>query len=199
VPVSSTYFGNIAFWSSVTKEKKLDIDCAEYYQKQTYRNRTEILTANGIQSLSIPVIRPNGKLSSMIDIRIARVEDWQKDHWKSIESAYKHAPYFWYYGPEIKELIFSNEESLLNFNQHILEKVKIWLDLSVNFNAKTNFEPLASNMDNRIVLNQKNQVFEHQTYIQVFADKISFQFNLSILDALFNIGPLTRNLIVAQS
>ena len=194
---SSTYFGNIAFWHEMAKHKTVLFDSAEYYQKQTFRNRTEILTSNGVLALSIPVIRPNGRQSNIEDIVISRAEDWQKDHWKAIESAYKHAPYFWYYGDSIKQLIFSSQDSLILYNKEIILQVAKWLDFNFIYDTSTEKIPLTGKQDFRITLNNKHQTFNHEKYIQVFTEKHPFSCNLSILDALFNIGPLTRKLITA--
>ena len=58
----------------------------ETFPKQTYRNRASIYGANGKLSLIIPIRGTESKL--MKDIEISYQENWQKNHWKSIESAY---------------------------------------------------------------------------------------------------------------
>lgn len=193
--VSTTYFGNVAFWSTIAKSQLVRLDLIEYYQKQTFRNRTEILSANGKQALSIPVNRPNGSKSSIESITISSKDGWQKNHWKAIESAYKHAPYFWYYGEYVKKLIFNQLDFLYDFNLSILNQIIIWLDLEISLKKERCSTSFLGDSDLRVKLNSKNLNFTHQNYIQVFSDKLTFQHNLSILDVLFNLGPLTRNII----
>lgn len=190
--LSSTYFGNVAFWNEVltSSEEYVELDVFEKFVKQTFRNRCTILSANGRLNLTIPVIRKDGSNTIMKDVEISNVENWQKDHWKAIESAYKHSPYFWYYGERINKLIFQNESNLVQFNLNILNQIGDWINFDRKFKFSADFKAINSKEDKRVFLNNKNISTLEKEYIQVFNDKFSFESNLCVLDLLMNTGPM---------
>jgi len=187
----TSYFGNISYYSSIIKNDNILIEAKENFIKQTFRNRCEILTGNGIQQLSIPVIKKNGSKTSIDDIEISFDTDWRKDHWKAIESAYSNSPYFDHYGLEVKELIYFNESNLLRFNKNIHIRICKWLSIYTSFSFSKEYLPIdtINRYNFEINPNLKN-------YIQVFGNKDSFTPNISILDAIFCEGPMARIQIV---
>ena len=187
---STSYFGNILYYSQLIKCASISIEAKEHFIKQTYRNRCEILTANGIQVLSIPVIRKNGSKTSTDEVEISLDTDWRKDHWKAIESAYSSSPYFEHYGGEIKELIYQNETNLLKFNKNIQDRIQSWLGIA----TETEFTTEYKGVDDGFVTNLKSNSYIE--YIQVFGEPLSFKENLSIVDAIFCLGPMARKLLI---
>ena len=189
---SSVYFGEIPYYQELAKHSSVFIDLFERYKKQTWRSRTQILTGNGSLTLSVPVKRIHGKQTLMKDAIISNETDWRKDHWKAIESAYMHAPYFFYYGDQIKALIYSDIEHLFELNQLIFAQVVQWLDLSITIKYTRRYVKQDPNTDYRLQLEKKTFNHSSQPYIQVFSDKAPFVSNLSIIDLLMNQGPLAR-------
>ena len=90
--------GSINLWSFMTTAKTLIIEQHDYYQKQTFRNRTYIHGANGKLLLTIPV-KHLGEIGHQYyqTVEIENSFNWQKQHWKSIQSAYRSSPYFEFY------------------------------------------------------------------------------------------------------
>ncbi len=195
---STNYFGSIPYFQAFASEAKVTIDLYEFYKKQTWRNRTQILESNGPMYLSVPVERPNGSQSIVKEIKLANDTNWRKDHWKAIESSYKHAPFFFYYGPLVKNLIYQEEELLYTFNLSIFKTILEWLDLTIETRFTTEYIPPSDANDPRVALDTKKFDLEQRPYIQVFADKFDFTPNLSILDLLMNEGPLARNYIIPK-
>lgn len=193
---STNYFGELPYFQALAKYEEITIDVHEFYKKQTWRNRTQILGSNGPMYLSVPVLRPNGSKSIVKEIEVANETNWRKDHWKAIESSYKHAPFFFYYGPLVKDLIYRKEKLLINYNQHILLMVLNWLDLTIKVNYSEEYVAPASPSDYRVSLDKKKFEQKQRKYIQVFSDKMPFYPNLSILDLLMNEGPIARNFII---
>jgi hypothetical protein len=189
----TAYFGNIAYFKELLKHSQVSIEAQENFMKQTYRNRCEIVTANGIHCLSVPVNKSNGSKTRIEAVQISDAKNWRKDHWKAIESAYAAAPFFEHYGPEVKELIYNKESNLLKFNQAINTRVLDWIDISIEFSFTDEYLDLKNKVDYRIELNQKttHKTDSFTTYTQVFGEQ-GFVPNLSILDILFAEGPLTR-------
>ena len=194
--VPSYYFPPIAFFQFVWNESNLRISGGETFSKQSWRTRTALLSANGRQLLSLPVVRKNGKDTRMHEVELTHQTDWRKDHWKAIESAYRHAPYFFYYGEQIKALIYQNEINLIRFNTTILQQLLDWLDftlpLEIEQESEEGIDPLI------YPLEQKTLAFPQALYIQVFNDKLPFEPNLSVIDLLLNEGPLARNYITSS-
>lgn len=193
---SSVYFGEIPFYKEIAKHQQIFIDPYERYKKQTWRSRTQILTGNGALILSIPIQRIHGKDTLMKDAQISEDTDWRKDHWKAIESAYMHAPYFFYYGEQIKELIYHHDKYLMDFNQKISKQILTWLDLEIEVHLTDKYIQQDIKSDFRVILDQKQFNHTASPYIQVFSDKLPFVSNLSIIDLLMNEGPLARKYIM---
>ncbi|MCH1480199.1 MAG: WbqC family protein, partial [Crocinitomicaceae bacterium] len=101
----SAYFPCISYLKAYLAHEKRSIELFEHYPKQTLRNRCDIATSNGKLRLSIPIKKPFGSKSLMKDILIDQDAQWQKEHWRSIRTAYAGAPYFEEYAHDIEALI----------------------------------------------------------------------------------------------
>ena len=185
------YFGPIAYYRQLVSSKQFFIEQHETYVKQTIRNRTTIYSSNGSLDLSIPVKKVFGNKTITKDIQISYDEDWVKNHWKALESAYMHTPYFEHYGSEVFQLISSKETSLLNFNLSILNSIIKWLDLDVYFNCTESYSKNVGEDFRTFNFNQPN-VDDKTSYYQVFSRNHGYIPNLSLLDLLFHEGPLAR-------
>ena len=97
--LSTAYLPPIQYFSVLKKNKTVAIEHHEHFVKQTYRSRCHIYGANGMLKLSIPVMHSRER-TIIKDIRISYNDNWQKLHWRSIESAYRCSPYFEYYESE---------------------------------------------------------------------------------------------------
>ena len=97
----TSYFPSILYFQYLLKNPTFSICENETYLKQSFRNRCEIMTSNGIQKLSIPVEKLNGSKSKTKDVMISNQQNWRKDHWGAIESAYKASPFFQFYDTEV--------------------------------------------------------------------------------------------------
>ncbi|MDP5011774.1 MAG: WbqC family protein [Crocinitomicaceae bacterium] len=190
----TAYFGNIAYFAELAKSTSPIIEGKEHFVKQTIRTRCSILGANGIQQLSIPVIRPNGSKTLMEDVLVSETDPWKKIHWRSIESAYASAPFFEEYDQEIKQLIFQDETNLLRYNQRITEEILKLIDINLELGRTESYETYDKLVDFRMV--DFESPIEIKKYIQVFVDSNQFSANLSILDLLFCEGPMARKWLI---
>jgi hypothetical protein len=192
-----TYFGSISYYKDLIDETSFIFEVHEHFVKQSIRNRTRIATANGVMELSVPVIKPNGSKTATKEILVSDAKDWRKDHWRAIESAYKHAAYFEHYGEEVKMLIYQTTSDLVGFNLLIMERIQTWLDLPYSYVCSSEFVPMDNQTTDYRFGYSKNSYKNEYQYFQVFQDKYSFKGDLSILDALFNLGPMARKLFIA--
>ncbi len=192
----TSYWPNLHYFFYVLNASIINIEQFDNYSKQSYRNRTQILSANGVLNLSIP-IKKNKSEKVVNAIEISYKEDWQKNHWRAITSAYKNSPYFDFFEEDLK-VFYSNKYNLLidyNLDQLkfiikvLKQKENIQLTKQYESNPesvidlRTIIHPKQSYLSDKLVANKLDQ-----SYYQTFENKISFTPNLSILDLLFNKG-----------
>ncbi|NOQ72438.1 MAG: hypothetical protein GQ574_10580 [Crocinitomix sp.] len=191
LPVS--YLGNLAYFSKVNTHQEVLLDVNERFQKQSYRSRCTINSANGLQNLVVPLIRPNGKESLLHEILISYTHDWLKDHIKAIESAYRRAPYFEFYGEELIAVLQKKHKRLIHLN---LELTTFFIT-SFGIDATVRFADLGEESSIALkneMLPKARENYQVKPYRQVF-DNGSFENNLSVIDLLFNCGKDGVNLI----
>ena len=117
---SVAFFPPIEFFHIAIKSDLLLIEATENYQKQSYRNRCNILTANGILPLVIPICHTHSK-TAIQEVRLDYKTDWQRKHWRAIESAYNGSPYFQYYADFFLSFFEKKHTFLLDYNMEILQ------------------------------------------------------------------------------
>ena len=173
----------------------MQIERLENYCKQSYRNRCYILGASGIQALTVPVYLGSFHKTAVKDIRIDYSKRWQKVHLGAISAAYGSAPYFIYYFDTIEKSIMKNHEFLLDLNMELLVLLSDMIRLDCRFSFTAAFEPVGRKVDDfRYLITPKNRSdYRTKTYTGVFtAGKIHSE-RISIIDLLFNCGPVTMN------
>ena len=191
--LSSTYFGPIDYFANVFQAEEIKIEVEENYQKQSYRNRCSIYGANGKLDLNVPVTHNKtvGKRLKTKDALIANEFDWQKLHWKSLESAYRTSPYFEFYEDDLRPLFEKKHKFLLDLNFEVLDTLQELLQEEWNISKTKEYEMSpAGVLDLRKEISPKIETkIIIPEYTQVFSDKYGFISNLSILDVLFMEGP----------
>ena len=190
---SSCYLPPIVYFKHWLDAEECLIDVNEFFVKQTYRNRCTILGADGKLDLILPIHKRNSK-QLMKEVKISYDDNWKKNHWKSIESAYRRSPYFEFYEDEFYTFYHDKEHRLLiDFNMDLMMLILKLLKTTTDFNLSDSYiEQEANIVDYRMEISPKNKSlneFHHPDYIQVFSDKLNFEKNLSIIDLLFNEGP----------
>ncbi len=198
--IHPTYFSSIIQFAVIAQFKESVFEVEDNYQKQTYRNRTYIYGANGKLQLSIPVVYTQKNRQKYKDVIIYNDFQWQSQHWKSLESAYKTSPFFEFYEDELRPLFEKKAKYLLDFNLKCFEATCNCLQLDLNISKSSIFEKEVSNKkDYRYLVNSKKESVETlKKYTQVFIDKHGFINNLSILDLLFNEGTNALSYLEAQ-
>ena len=194
VPVFPTaYLPPIIYFTGLLNYKEIMIEACETFPRQTWRNRCSIASAQGKLDLIIPVRKPNGNHTETGEIIIDYSQKWQNNHWRAIESAYNKSPYFLYCSDALKDLIYSNTESLLDFNSNLLRFFLNFFKLSKNISYTRSYAPADPDHDLRKRLDPKGKMIfskeDFPVYYQVFSDRLPFLPNLSILDLAVNEGP----------
>lgn len=189
--LSTAYLPPIEYFIRMAGADAVLIEHEENYLKQTYRNRCEIYSANGLLPLVIPVIKTTGNHTPVKEIIIDNSVRWQLNHWRAIISAYNQSPFFIYYRDYFEGFYQKKFSHLFDFNYEILLTVLTLLkfDQKINF-TETYLRAGNSGLnDHRYTISPKNPTtLKVYPYQQVFSERHGFMWNLSIIDLLFNTG-----------
>ena len=204
VLLSSAYLAPIQYFTKLIGYQHIFIEYCESYLKQSYRNRTIILSANGPLQLSIPVVDGPRAKGPIRDLRISYDQPWQQMHWRGISSAFNNSPFFEFYADDLVPFYHEKKwKYLIDFNSEIQNTVLDAINLNLDIKATEEYFPkgeVSETIDDfRYSIHPKpqkqdiDQCFFPTPYTQVFHEKWGFVPNLSILDLLFNEGPETFN------
>lgn len=198
--LSSAYFPPIQYFANILNCEEVIIEKHENFTKQSYRNRCEILSANGKQTLSVPILKVSGKKQKITDVKIDYKNDWQSIHLKSLKASYLSSPFFEFYIDSLLPFFKKKYTFLFDFNYEILNTLlnEIQIEKKIGFSKK--YIAIYDFTDLRNSIHPKNKFyvklnFETVNYEQVFSRKHGFVNNLSILDLLFNEGPNSENIL----
>jgi hypothetical protein len=199
VLLSTAYLAPVEYYLQMCSHPQAMIEMHCHYIKQTYRNRCVIASANGCQTLSIPIVKPDSLKCPTKDIRIAEHGNWRHLHWNAIVSAYNSTPFFGFYADDFRPFYEKPAGFLFDFNEKLRELVCSLLDISpvVSYSTEYVFSPQPDVLDLREAIHPKKTPLTRnfRPYYQVFEAKYGFQANLSIIDLLFNMGPEATLLI----
>jgi hypothetical protein len=189
--LSSAYLGPVSYYKQIAACDEVIIEQYDSYIKQTYRNRCRIATSNKIMDLTIPIHKKAEKTITK-DIEISYLENWQKLHWKAIESAYKSTPFFDYYKDDLEPFYQKKTNYLIDLTNEIqsviLELLAIPTPIIYSDEYKKTFSSETKDLRDYFTP-KKEYPLNLKPYYQVFDGKFGFQRDLSIIDLLFNMGP----------
>jgi len=117
----TSYLAPIGYYALLLQNPNCEIEQYEHFVKQSVRNRCDIYGANGKLTLSIPKQRKACSRTLIKDIKIAYNHPWQKEHWKSICSAYRSSSYFEFYEDFFVPFYEKRETFLIDFNLKLQE------------------------------------------------------------------------------
>ncbi|UPZ15941.1 WbqC family protein [Flavobacterium humidisoli] len=194
-----TYFPSISHFAVIAQSETITFEMEDNFQKQTNRNRTYIYSPNGIQLLNIPVKHSKATHQKTKDVLIENEFDWQKQHFKSLEAAYRSSPFFEYFEDDIAPIFEKKHQFLMDLNFEVLDIVTKCLRMKLEFGKTTEyFHEVNDFTDFRYLANGKKDENSFEKYTQVFDDKHGFINNLSVLDLLFNEGKFAMDYLKTQ-
>ncbi|AFD06903.1 WbqC family protein [Solitalea canadensis] len=194
----SCYLPPISWFSALVQHTgTVKIEKFEHFPKQTYRNRAHIYSPNGLLSMSIPVIKGSKNHTKLKDVKISYDANWQKIHWKSLESGYRSSSFFEYYEDDIRPFYEKKTEFLLDYNEGLLNFLFKSLKLDKNYEFTSSYELYDEPIkDYREVISPKKlPLYSTEAYYQVFSTANGFIADLSIVDVLFNHGNRAMDII----
>jgi len=116
------------------------VDCFVFlddvqFERRSWQNRNRILLNGREHLLTVPVVKVD-RSTPINQIKICNETNWRFDHWKTLMTAYKKAPY----GTEMLELLekYYNTDSLdlqflSEFNQSIIRALATSLGIGCQF------------------------------------------------------------------
>jgi WbqC-like protein len=188
-----------------------------------WENRNQIKTSAGIQILTVPVRRSRDVMLS--DLRIVNEQPWQRKHWRSIEMAYRKAPYFDWLAPQLKPFYEQKWARLSDLTWEMLHLFRDLLGIETEIVQASNYRfegaksELVLDMCRKLgaqhyIFGEKGrdyanveafkragisvsfQAFKHPVYPQLFGEFVP---RMSVIDLLFNVGPESGRVIHGAS
>lgn len=185
------------------------------YQTKDFNNRNKIKTNTGPIWLSVPVESKDHFEKKLCDIKIVN-NGWNRKHFKSIDLAYKKAPFYADYIGKLEEILASKTyEYLADLNFATLDfgLKALGIDVPIDTGSKFGFEGYKSDLvldmckklgatsyifgaqgRNYAEVDKFNEAgvavyfqdYQHPVYPQLHGE---FEPYMSIIDLLFNVGP----------
>jgi len=198
--VQPTYFSPIVQYVGIVTADKVVFEICDNFQKQTYRNRCYIDTAQGKHLLNVPIQHTKDIKQKTADTKIDWKYDWNKLHLKTLKTAYNASPFFEFYIDDLQLLLNKRDTFLLDLNLKCNAFVMDALQLD-SLNSKTTaYKKEISYLDLRsLAVAKSEKIYEMTAYKQVFDQQHGFLCNLSILDLIFMEGPNALNYLTQQS
>ena len=194
-----TYFPSISHFVAMAQANAVTFEMEDNFQKQTNRNRTYIYSPNGVQLLNIPIKHTREAHQKTKEVKLETAFDWQRQHFKSLEAAYRTSPFFEYFEDTLSPIFTKKHTFLMDLNLETIDIVSKCIGLKLEY-AKTAeyFHEVLDFTDFRQLANGKKDASSFEPYTQVFGEKHGVINNLSILDLLFNEGRFTLDYLKKQ-
>lgn len=178
----------------------------EQWSRKGRTHRAAIKGEHGLQWINIP-IHTKDKKKMIGKVRIDHTEDWIESFWNALLHNYSNATWFDFFSDEIEADIkrFSEFERLIDLNMWFFERLKKYLEFSVEYrlasqisefdpnpqlfmksmNANILYQEYDAKNYQWLVSNEVQALKKHPVYQQVDGEFIP---GLSVLDLLFNEG-----------
>lgn len=186
-----------------TKAKSIRMEAHENYQKRSLRNKYHIQTANGIQTLTIPLKSGKNRQMPIKSVEISYEEDWIKLHLHALQSAYGKSPFFEFYRESLETIFRTNHVYLYDFNlaalRWALKIIGIQCDiLETESYIKHDVGEIQFYRDYPWPSPAVGEATPCP-YVQVWSKQGTFCYHLSILDLIFCTGPAAYSILKEAS
>lgn len=196
--IEAHIFPSVQFFTKYFIYNQIYIESWARFQKQSYRNRYRVLGSNKVLDLIVPVTKGKTQLA-YADVEIAHADNWQREHLQTVKSCYGKAAYFEHYFHQYEALLQSEEPKLFNWAVSTIKWIEDALQLPIESQIATD-QSISYQDDLRNAIHPKGRynlpdsVFKPAPYFQCFENG-GFASNLSILDLLFNEGPMSSQIL----
>ena len=192
-----TYWGDAEYFARLLTADECVIDLHEHYIKRSQRNRTEIMTAGGVMSLSVPLVRANRPQTPVCDVQIDYSTRWQHRHWTAILSAYRSSPYFDLVAERVERFYRREWKFLVDYDMELQEEIFRLLGVAPKV-ERSDAYVVAVEQDMDLRPKHRESDYVTPEYFQPFSDRMPFVPNLSVLDVLMSEGLSTADFLVSS-
>jgi len=215
------YLPYLGYFQKVARADHFMIVDHVQYARRDFQNRNYIRNRTGKILLTVPVLNKGHHDLPFNEILINRQEPWARKNWRSLYFAYKDAPYWSRYGPELEAIYQRSWERLADLNITLIRLFMDWLGLTVPVTLSSQHGIRGSKTDMLVEMcrmvgadtylsgqGARDYVepdvlaragirhffcrFIHPEYSQRFTPFIP---NLSVVDLLFNNGDHAREIL----
>ena len=193
------------------------------YTKRDWRNRNRIKTRHGLQWLSIPVNVSGRRFQAIKDVTVAE-QGWSARHWKTIAASYAQAPCFREYRERVEDLFRGATDSSLSVvNRRLIGGLCRIIGINTPITWSMDYRLVEGRTERLVELCRQAgatrylsgpsarayidpQLFEnagvelqymeyagYREYRQLFPP---FEHQVSVIDAIFNLGSAAREHVV---
>lgn len=190
------YLPPVEYFTALKQHKPhILIEKHEHYPKQTYRNRAQIYSPDGILQLTVPVVKGSNAHTPTQEVKISNDFRWQRQHLMSLQTCYRSSAYFEFYEEDFARFYEQTFTNLFDYNEELLHMILKFLKMPIQFQYTDEYHrDYAHLTDYRNSIHpKKDAAVEQKPYFQVFDERKGFMKNLSIVDLLFNQGPQSAN------
>jgi hypothetical protein len=184
------YLPSIEYMALAYASPEVQFEVFENFPKQTFRNRTRILGANGVEVLSIPIKHLSGSKQLAKDVQVDYTQDWIRRHKGAIQAGYGNAPFYEHFEPFISQIFAKKSKFLVDLNILCFNFLIKVLGKPLPYSFTESFE--GNEIDSKWNQIEAKSSWETRTfytltpYRQCFGQK--FEANLSVLDLVMNHG-----------
>lgn len=184
------YLPSIEYMALAYAASEVQFEVFENFPKQTFRNRTRILGANGVETLTIPIKHTSGLKQLTRDVQIDYGQDWIRRHNGAMQAAYGNAPFYEHFDPFIQQIFAKKSKFLVDLNIQYFNFLTKVLGKTLPHSFTEVFS--SDQSDSKWNQIQAKESWETRNYYKVipyrqcFGD--SFEPNLSVLDLVMNHG-----------
>lgn len=192
------YLGSADYFARLLREE-CTIDLGEHYVKRSERNRARILTAQGVQELSVQLRHANSPRTPVRDVRIDYSKRWQHLHLSALDAAYRSSPFYDHYRSALEPFYARRWEFLVDYDLELTSTVLRLLGRADRMPRISETYLAAADGDRDLRPKRREEpLCDIAPYVQVFADRLPFEPNLSAADLLFAEGPSAAALLAGR-
>ena len=137
--IHPSFFPSISSFVAMAKADTVTFEMEDNFQKQTNRSRMYIYSPNGIQLLNVPIKHTKDRHQRTKEVKLETAFDWQKQHFKSLEAAYRTSPFFEYFEDDIRPIFEKKHTFLMDLNMETMSIVSKCLGFEFDYNETTEY------------------------------------------------------------
>jgi hypothetical protein len=186
-------FPPLEYFKCLKQAKNSVVDLGEHYQKQSYRNRFQLMGPNNLQTISLQVEGLSGIKTPIKKVRLSDELSVNKVI-RTLDTCYNASAFYEHYRDDVLEIFQSERKLLSEISWKGLEFMCEQFDLDLPSRTETYIEKEDEGLekDHRAASFRSKEAGK---YHQVYQDRHGFIPNLSALDALFNLGNTAQTML----